>query len=71
MGFPGGSAEKNLPAWQESQETQVRSLSWEDPLEEGMATPPPVFLSGESNGQRSLVGYSPWSRRESDTTEAT
>ena len=39
MGFPGDSVEKNSPAVQESQETQVRSLSWEDPLEEGMATP--------------------------------
>ena len=29
---------KNLPAMQELQETQVRSLSQEDPLEEGMAT---------------------------------
>ena len=29
---------KNLPAVQESQETQVRSLGWEDPLEEGMVT---------------------------------
>jgi len=26
-------------------------------------------LPGESHGQRSLVGYSPWSFRESDTTE--
>ena len=29
---------KNLPAMQETQETHVRSLGWEDPLEEGMAT---------------------------------
>ena len=29
----------------------------------------PVFLHGESHGQRSLVGYSPWGRKESDTTE--
>ena len=29
---------KNLPAMQESQETWVCSLGWEDPLEEGMAT---------------------------------
>ena len=35
MGFPGGSAVKNLPAMQE---TRVRSLSQEDPLEKGMAT---------------------------------
>ena len=31
--------------------------------------PTPVFLPGESQGQRSLVGYSPWSHKESDTTE--
>ena len=29
---------KNLPAMQETQETWVRSLGWEDPLEESMAT---------------------------------
>ena len=34
--------------------------------------PPPtsVFLPGESHGQRSLLGYSPWDPKESDTTEA-
>ena len=31
--------------------------------------PTPVFLPGESHGQRSLVGYTPWGRKESDTTE--
>ena len=36
--FPSGSAVKNLSAVQDTQETQVRSLSWEDPLEEEMAT---------------------------------
>ena len=30
--------------------------------------PTPGFLPGESHGQRSLVGYSPWGRKESDTT---
>ena len=49
------------------QETGVRSLGQEDPLEEGMNTP--VFLSGESHGQRSLVGYSPWGCKESGMTE--
>ena len=38
LGFPGGSAVKNLPAMQEAQETWVRSLGQEDPLEEGMST---------------------------------
>ena len=33
--------------------------------------PTPVFLPGESQGQRSLEGCSPWGRTESDTTEAT
>ena len=33
--------------------------------------PTPVSLPGKSHGQRSLVGYSPWGRKESDTTEAT
>ena len=31
--------------------------------------PTPVLLPGESHGQRSLVGYSPWGHKESDTTE--
>ena len=31
--------------------------------------PTPVFLPGKSHGQRNLVGYSPWGRKESDTTE--
>ena len=49
---------------------KFRSLGWEDPLEEGM-TPTPVFLPGESHGQRSLAGYSSWDCKESDTTKAT
>ena len=36
-GFTAGSAVKNLPAMQEPQEMQVRSLGWEDPLEKEMA----------------------------------
>ena len=31
--------------------------------------PTPVFLPGKSHGQRSLVGYSPWGRKEPDMTE--
>ena len=31
--------------------------------------PTPVFLTGESHGQRRLVGYSPWEHKESDMTE--
>ena len=37
-GFSSGSAVKNPPAIQETQEIQAHSLSGEDPLEEGMAT---------------------------------
>ena len=56
---------KCLPAMQE---TQVRSLGQEDPLKKGTATTP-ALLPGKSHGQRSLIGYSPWGRKESDTTE--
>ena len=53
---------QNLPAMEE---TQVQSLKipWR---REWLSTP--VFLPGESPGQRSLVGYSPWGCKESDTT---
>ena len=54
---------------QETQETWVQSLGQEDPLEEEMTTHNPVFLPGESHGQRSLVGYSPWGHKELDTTD--
>ena len=52
-----------------TQETWVRSLSWDDPLEKGMSTH--CILSGESHGQGSLAGYSPWGCKELDTTEVT
>ena len=42
-GFPGGSAVKNLPPVQETQESRVQSLGREDPLEESMATPSSIF----------------------------
>ena len=58
-GFQGGSAVKNPPVMQEYQETQVRSLGWEDPLRRAWQHTP-VFLPGESYWQRSLEGYSPW-----------
>ena len=49
------------------QETQVRSLGWEDPMGRKWQSTP-VLLPGKSHGQRSLVGYSPWGCKESDTT---
>ena len=33
--------------------------------------PTPVFLPGESHGQRSLADHGPWGHRESDTSEVT
>ena len=56
LSFLSGSAVKNLTAMQETQEMRVWSLGWEDPLEEDMQ-PTPVFLPGESLGQKRLVGY--------------
>ena len=55
---------------QDTWEMEVCSLGWEDRLEEGMVTHP-VFLPGESQWQRSLVGYSPLGHKELNTTEAT
>ena len=52
---------------EETKVTRVSSLGWEGPLEKGMAPPTPalqpVFLPGESPGQRRLVVYSPWGHR--------
>ena len=53
----------NLPAMQETQQTRVRSLGWEDPLEEGMATHCSV-LAGKFHGQRSLAGFSLYGCKE-------
>ena len=44
---------KNLPANTELIGNVVLSLGWEDPLEN------PEFLTGESHGKRSQVGYCP------------
>ena len=69
-GFPGGSAVKNPPTLQETQETGVPSRARGNPLEEGM-DPAPVFLPGQFHGQRSLAHYSPRGRRELGMTEET
>ena len=70
MGFPGGSVVKNPPVMQETWKFRfnpwVRKILWRRSWQ-----PPPVFLPGEPHGQRSLVGYSPWGRKDSDTTEVT
>ena len=56
---------KNPPAMPE---TWVHSLVWEDPWTREKL-PTPVFWPGEFHGQSSLGAYSPWSPKESDTTE--
>ena len=65
QGFPGASEGKHLPAmW----ETWVQSLGQQDFLEKEMATHS-VLLPEKFHRWRSLVGYSPWGRKESDMTE--
>ena len=56
---------KNLPAMQE---TQIKSLGWEDLLEKEMTTHS-IILLRDFHGQRSLVGYSPWYFKELNVTE--
>ena len=59
MGFPGVSVVKNPPASAgDTGKMWVQSLGPEDPLEKEMQ-PTPVFLPGESHGQRSRAGRSP------------
>ena len=53
---------KNLPAMQE---TWVRSLGWEDALDESMTTHSSILACG----QRSLEGYRPWCCKELEMTE--
>ena len=58
---------KNLPVMQETQfNNWVRKIPWRRKWQ-----PTPVFLPGESQGRRSLVGCRLWDRTESDTTEVT
>ena len=55
---------KSLPAMQE---TWVSFLGWEDPLEKEMATHSSIFALRIP--QMSLVGYSPWGHKWSDSTK--
>ena len=64
-GFPGGSAVKNhLQCKRPRFDPWVRKILWRREC-----LPTPVFLPGKFHGQWSLVGYSPWSLKELDTTE--
>ena len=69
MGLPGGLLVKNLPAMQEM---QVRSLSWEDPLEKEMATCS-SFLAWEipwtEEPGRLYIVYGVTRAQASDTTQ--
>ena len=56
---------KHLPG---IQETQVRSLGWEDPLEKEMATHSTI-LAWRIPGIEEPGGYSPWGLKESNMTE--
>ena len=62
QGFPHSSVGKNLPS---VQETWVRLFgSWVGKIPwKRKWQPTPVFLPGESHGQRSLAGYSPWGHK--------
>ena len=57
---------KNQPALQETRvwSPWVGKIPWRREQ-----LPTPVFLPEEFHGQRSLMSYSPWSHKESDTTE--
>ena len=66
MGFSGGSVVKNPPANAGGEGSSPGSgrSPWRRKWQ-----PTPVFLCGESHGQRSLEGYSLQGCKESDTTE--
>ena len=63
MGFPDSSI-GNLPAMQE---TWVRSVGWEDPVEKGMATYSSILTWRIPRTEE--PGYSPWGCKESDLTK--
>ena len=68
-GFPGGTSGKE-PAGQRTCGQRrgcnpwVRKTPWRTAWE-----PTPVFLPGESHGQRSQAGYSPWGRKETQLSD--
>ena len=66
--FPGGTSGKESACNRGDVRDVVRSLGREDTLEKEMATHSSM-LAGKSHGQKSLAGYSPWDRKESDTSK--
>ena len=70
-GFPGGASGKES-ACSAGDSNKIGFNPWVGKiLWRRKWQPTPVFLPGESHGQRSLVGYSPWGCKESDRTEVT
>ena len=65
-GFPSVTALENPVCWcrRHRCDSWVKKIPWH-----GKWLPTPVVLTRESQGQRSLVGYSPWGRKELDMTE--
>ena len=63
LGFPGSAVVKNLAANAGEVSLIPGSLPWRRKWH-----PNPVLLPGESHAQRRLEGYSPWGRKELDTT---
>ena len=65
LGFPSNSDVKSLPAMQDTQVLPwVRKIPWRRKWQ-----PTPGLLPGKSHGWRSLVCYSPWGRKEWDSTK--
>ena len=69
--FPGGISGKEC-ACQFKRCKRHRFNPWVEKIPWRRAwQPTPVFSPGESHGQRSLAGYSPWGHKESNMTEVT
>ena len=64
MGFHGGSDGELLQCGRPGFDPWVGETPWRRKRQ-----PTPVLLPGESRGQRTLVGCSPWGGKESDTIE--
>ena len=70
MGLPDGTSSEET-ACQHRRHKRLGFGPWVGKIPWRRAwQPTPVSLPGEFHGQRSLAGYSPWGRNESDTTEA-
>ena len=68
IGLPGGASGKEPTCQYRCMrcgfDPWVGKMPWRRPWQ-----PTPVLLPGQSHGERSLMGYSPWGHKESATTE--